>query len=126
MAKNDMVDLSNPMDEFEQHGYCLDSADESYRVLLAALDLGWKVEEPVYFRPRWYEGDQWVFHFIIKKYSMGPPRLITIRYSPAIERLVLEEGWQVDRYPVQVKPSPFLKEEVNQSKCIFNQTITRH
>ena len=115
MAKIEIVDLSNPQDELEQPGYGLDSSDKSYRMLLAALDLGWKVEEPVYFRPRWYEGGQCVFHFIIKKNSVNSPRLITTRHSPAFERLVLEEGWQVDRYPTQVKPSPFLNEEAHGS-----------
>ena len=102
MAKIEIVDLSNPQDEFEQPGYGLDSSDESYRMLLAALDLGWKVEEPVYFRPRWYEGDEWVFQFIIKKNSMNPPRLITIRQSLVITHLVMNEAWQVDSSPINL------------------------
>ena len=116
MDKYGTNDFSIPGDELEGSGYSLDSSDESYRMLLAALDLGWQVEEPVYFRPRWYEGDQWVFHFIIKKNSMNPPRLITTRQSPAIECLVQGEGWQVDSYPSQVKPSPSLKEETSGSE----------
>lgn len=116
MDQNAMDDLCNPGGWLEKPGYYLDSSDESYRMLLAALDLGWQVEEPVYFRPRWYEGDQWVFHFIIKKNSMNPPRLITTRQSPAIECLVQDEGWQVDSYPSQVKPSPSLKEETSGSE----------
>ena len=116
MDKNGTNDFSNPGDELEGSGYSLDSSDESYRMLLAALDLGWQVEEPVYFRPRWYEGDQWVFHFIIKKNSVNPPRLITTRHSPAIECLVQDEGWQVDSDPSQVKPSPFIKEETSGSE----------
>lgn len=116
MDQNAMDDMFTPRDGLEGSGYSLDSSDESYRMLLAALDLGWQVEEPVYFRPRWYEGDQWVFHFIIKKNSMNPPRLITTRHSPAIEGLVRDEGWQVDSYPSQVKPSPSLKEETSGSE----------
>jgi hypothetical protein len=115
MDKNDMDDLSGSRDGLEDPGYLLVSSDESYRMLLAALDLGWKVQEPVYFRPRWHEGDEWVFHFIIEKNSMNPPRLITIRHGLAVVRLVLSEGWRVDRYPVQVEPFPLMKEGVKKS-----------
>ena len=125
MAKIEIVDLSNPQDELEQPGYGLDSSDESYRILLTALDLGWKVEEPVYFRPRWYEGGQWVFHFIIKKNSENSPHLITTRHSPAIERLILDEGWQVDRFPIQLKPFPFLKEEAHGSNYFIDLLNSR-
>jgi len=126
MAKFEIVDLSNPHDELELPGDYLDSSSESYRILLAALDLGWQVEEPVYFRPRWYEGGEWVFHFIIKKNSMNPPRLITIRQSLAIIRLILNEGWQVDRYAIDANPSPYLNEEAHGSNYftdLFNSRL---
>jgi hypothetical protein len=80
----------------DQPSYILSSSDESYRMLLAALDLGWQVEEPVYLRPRWDEEGEWVFHFILKKSSGDKPYLITTRHNMDIERLVIEEGWQVD------------------------------
>jgi hypothetical protein len=87
-------------------------------MLLAALDLGWMVEEPVYLRPRWYEGDQWVFHFIIKKNPTNPPRLITVRHSLDVLRLVLNEGWKFDRYPIHMETSPYLKEEAYEGSYI--------
>ena len=99
MAENDTSDLSDSRDELEQPRYYSDSSHDEYRMLLAALDLGCYVEEPVYYRPRWYEGDQWVFHFIIKKNPTDPPRMISIGDHPAIESLVLDEGWEVQRYP---------------------------
>jgi hypothetical protein len=67
-------------------------------MLLAALDLDWQVEEPVYLRPRWDEGGQWVFHFILKHKSISQSCLITIRQNSNIDRLVSEEGLQLDRY----------------------------
>lgn len=92
---------TNPVDlynELGQPGYFLESSDESYRLILAALDQGWQVEEPVYFRPQWHTDYQWVYHFILKKHQSNRPHLVTARYSPAIERLIFEEGWQVS-YP---------------------------
>ena len=85
----------------DEPGSLFSSSDESYRMLLAALDLGWQVEEPVYLRPRWNESSRWVFHFILKQKPMDPPRLLTTSQSPDIERLVTEEGWRVDRFPVK-------------------------
>lgn len=80
----------------EQQGFTLSSSDESYRMLLAALDSGWQVEESVYLRPRWIEEGEWVLHFILKQYSGGKPYLITTRLTPDIERFVLDKGWHVD------------------------------
>lgn len=101
MTTLDKDNMSDQSDELELNGYIIDSSDETYRMLLSALDLGWQVEEPVYLRPRWYEGDQWVYHFILKQKQKDIPRLISARQSPAIERLILEEGWLVERYPTQ-------------------------
>ena len=83
----------------EQAGGILGSADEHFHVLLAALDLGWQVEEPVYLRSRWGESGNWVYHFILKKTALLQPCLITVRYTPEIERFILLEGWQVDQPP---------------------------
>jgi hypothetical protein len=101
MTTHDKDNLSDRSDELEIRGYIFDSSDETYRMLLAALDLGWQVEEPVYLRPRWHEGDQWVYHFILKQKQKDFPRLISARQSPAIDRLILEEGWLVERYATQ-------------------------
>jgi hypothetical protein len=88
----------------EQAGGILGSADEHFRVLLAALDLGWRVEEPVYIRPRWGESGNWVYHFILKKEALLQPCLITVRHAPEIERFILQEGWQVDQQPDKRPP----------------------
>jgi hypothetical protein len=96
MGEIDTTGLNDLWNVLEQSSCFLITSNESYRMLLAALDLGWQVEEPVYLRPQWDQNDRWVFHFILKQNSMSAPRLITTRQSPDIERLVIEQGWQLE------------------------------
>ena len=79
----------------EQPDTILRPSDESYRALLAALDLGWRVAQPVYLRSRWDGGSEKVYHFILTKSSTNKPTMITTRYTKEVERLVMEEGWQI-------------------------------
>jgi hypothetical protein len=64
------------------------------RLLLAALDLNWRIEEPVYLRPRWGDGGGRVYHFILHRPN-DAPRLITVPESPAAESFVRAEGLRV-------------------------------
>jgi len=66
-----------------------------YRRLLAALDLGWEIEEPAYLLPRWGEGSPRVYHFILRGGPLTPPQLFTLPESPEVERFVRVEGLQV-------------------------------
>lgn len=97
MDKSDAQGNLTPQEAPERAGSYLGSANEHFRVLLAALDSGWEVEEPVYLRPRWGETGSWVYHFILKKAEMPQPCLITVRHSPEVESLILREGWQVEQ-----------------------------
>jgi hypothetical protein len=62
-----------------------------FRLLLAALDSGWRIEAPVYLRPRWGSGGPRVYHFIL--YREGdPPRLLTVPEGAEVEAFVRAEG----------------------------------
>lgn len=64
------------------------------RLLLAALDMNWRIEEPVYLRPRWGEQSARVYHFILHR-PYHAPRLITVPESPAVENFIRAEGLKV-------------------------------
>lgn len=68
-----------------------------FRILLAALDLGWKVEEPVYLRPRWSDRDLWVYHFILQRTQNNKTRIITISKNKDITSFIKHEGWNIDQ-----------------------------
>jgi hypothetical protein len=118
MTTLDKDNLPDQDDELELHAYMLESSEETYRMLLAALDLGWQVEEPVYLRPRWYAGDQWVYHFILKQKPGDLLRLISVRRSQAIESLVSEEGWLIERYPTQQDTATLYTAVVKKGKYV--------
>ncbi|MBP7693499.1 MAG: hypothetical protein KA764_16370 [Anaerolineales bacterium] len=64
------------------------------RQLLAALDQGWQIENPVYLRPRWGERGDRVYHFVLQRPLHGP-RLITVPEQPAVDLLVRAENLRV-------------------------------
>lgn len=66
--------------------------EPQFRVLLAAIDLGWAVEEPVYLRPRWSEHGPRVYHFILRRGRLAPPRLVSVPEGPDVDRYVQAEG----------------------------------
>lgn len=73
-------------------------AEPSYLLLLAALDSGWTIEEPVYLRSRWGESGPRVYHFILRQKrltQLPATRLITVSVGPEMERFVRDLGLSV-------------------------------
>ena len=72
-----------------------------YRRLLAALDSGWKIEEPAYLLPRWGEGSARVYHFILRRAPANaeptkePPHLLVVPESREIEQFVRAENLEL-------------------------------
>jgi hypothetical protein len=66
-----------------------------FQLLLAAMDLGWEVEAPVYLRARWGEGGPRVYHFILRHDSFAVPRLITVPECSQVVHFVRREGLKV-------------------------------
>lgn len=84
--------LEDSWDLLQQPDCPSGGVDSRFRLLLAALDVGWQVEEPVYLRPRWGKDSPWVYHFILRRSPLNPPRLLSVQASPEIERFVRVEG----------------------------------
>lgn len=97
MTETNTPKMHVPKDMFDQPINVICSYDDSYWLLLAALDIGWQVKEPVLLSPRRNEGGKWVFHFTLKQPSNDQLCVITSYWSPEIELFVRKEGWQVDR-----------------------------
>ena len=66
--------------------------EPQFRSLLAALDMGWRIEEPVYLRPRWSEVGPRVYHFILRRALLAPPRMLSVPEGPEVDHFVRDEG----------------------------------
>ena len=66
--------------------------EPQFRTLLAALDMGWRVEEPVYLRPRWSDVGPRVYHFILRRALLAAPRLVSVPEGPHVDQFVRNEG----------------------------------
>lgn len=69
--------------------------EPTYRVLLSALDTGWKIQAPVYLRARWDNRGPRVYHFVLHHASPLALRLLTVAESPEVARFVRQEGLEV-------------------------------
>ena len=77
-----------------QQPVSLSGSEPRLRLLLSALDQGWRIEDPVYLRPRWGEHSARVFHFILHRPAHAP-RLITVPESAEADRFIRAEGLHV-------------------------------
>src|SRR5262249_10929261 len=66
--------------------------EPQFRSLLAALDMGWRIDEPVYLRPRWSDMGPRVYHFILRRSLQIAPRLLSVPESPQVDAFVRNEG----------------------------------
>ena len=66
--------------------------EPQFRALLAAIDSGWRIEEPVYLRSRWSEAGPRVYHFILRRAFLAPPRMLSVPQGPEVDRFVRDEA----------------------------------
>jgi hypothetical protein len=66
--------------------------EPQFRMLLAAIDMGWRIEEPVYLRPRWSDSGRRVYHFILRRALLAPPKMLSMPEGPDVNRYVRDEA----------------------------------
>ena len=70
--------------------------DDTFYALLAALDAGWRVEPPVYIRPRW--GSEHVgtvmYHFILRRET--GTTMVSVADGSRIRAFVQERGLEIN------------------------------
>jgi hypothetical protein len=97
MPMHNAAKIDNSWDVLQQSNRPIGGLDSSYRLLLAALDVGWQVREPVYLRPRWSEAGPWVYHFILQRLPDDQEHMITVPLGVEVNVLIGLEGWRVDK-----------------------------
>jgi hypothetical protein len=66
--------------------------EPQFRTLLAAIDMGWRIEEPVYLRPRWSEAGPRVYHFILRRALLAAPRILSVPEGLEVDGFVRDEA----------------------------------
>jgi hypothetical protein len=64
-------------------------------LLLAALDTGWQVLEPVRQGPGWQVEGEPVYHFLLLRAPSTGIRLLTVPAGPEVARFLNEEGLKI-------------------------------
>ena len=70
--------------------------EDTFYALLAALDAGWRIEPPVYVRPRWgsnHAGQQ-MYHFILRRET--GTTMVSVADGSRIRTFVQEHGLEVN------------------------------
>ena len=73
----------------------LADVEPRYRLLLAALDMGWRIEEPVYLRPRWGDEGQRAYYFILRRADSGEQKLLSVPEGQEVKRFVHDQRLSV-------------------------------
>jgi hypothetical protein len=70
--------------------------EDTFYALLAALDAGWRVEPPVYIRPRWGSEHlgQVMYHFILRRET--GTTMVSVADGPRVRDFVQEHGLTVN------------------------------
>jgi hypothetical protein len=70
--------------------------EDTFYALLAALDAGWRIEPPVYVRPRWgndHAGQQ-MYHFILRRET--GTTMVSVADCARVRNFVQELGLSLD------------------------------
>ncbi len=67
----------------------------AYFLLLAALDTGWQVLEPVRLSSDWEPNGDLVYHILLHRSPSTGIRLLTVSAGPEIEQFLREEDLKV-------------------------------
>ena len=71
----------------------------SYGYLMTMLAQGWRLEPPVYIRPRWrsrlLRGEENIYHFVL--WHGDRVNLVSVHDCPEIQQFLADNGLAIDR-----------------------------
>lgn len=70
--------------------------EDTFYALLAALDAGWRVEPPVYVRPRWgsEHAGTVMYHFILRRET--GTTMVSVADGHHIRAFIQEHGYEIN------------------------------
>jgi hypothetical protein len=94
MLIDELTALYNPWNMLQQPRHASSSAHASFRALLAAIDQGWQVVEPVQVLPI-IQADAWTYYFVLTHTASAEIYRLFVPALPEVERYVEQNRYQV-------------------------------
>jgi len=91
---DELTAIYNPWNMLQQPSQASSSAHASYRALLAAIDQGWQVVEPVQVLPI-IQADAWTYYFVLTHTASAEIYRLFVPALPEVERYVEQNRYQV-------------------------------
>lgn len=94
MALDEMNLTYTPWSLLQQPAHSGQGLTASFRSLLAAIDLGWQVEQPVQVLPS-TQSELWTYYFVLTHPVTGQSCWLFIPAAPEVERFVDQNEYSV-------------------------------
>ncbi len=94
MALEEMNAMFNPWAWLQQPAHPGPGISASFRALLAAVDQGWQVEEPVQVMPS-ARSETWTYYFVLIHQALGQTCRLLVPALPEVERYVAQNHYSV-------------------------------
>lgn len=95
--QEETVRIHNSWDALQQPAHPGQGMSASFRFLLAAIDQGWQVEQPVRKVPT-VPQDAWMYHFVlVQDYSNGI-RQLAVPEAPEVEHFLRSNEVRVEKF----------------------------
>lgn len=94
MLIDELTALYNPWNMLQQPRHASSGAHATFRALLAAIDQGWQVVEPVQVLPI-IQADAWTYYFVLTHSASAEIYRLLIPALPEVERYVDQNRYQV-------------------------------
>lgn len=93
MVLEEMSAIYNPWSYLQQPAHPASGLNASFRTLLAAIDLGWEVIEPIHVQSE-ERSDRKSFHFLLTHPTLGKMSPFIVFGTSEVEQFVCTYGYQ--------------------------------
>lgn len=94
MVLEELNTIYNPWSFLQQPSHASSGINPSFRSLLAAIDQGWQVENPVQVLPM-IQMDAWTYYFVLFHPAREQTCWMFLPAVPEVERFVEQNHYQV-------------------------------
>ncbi|HVN54974.1 MAG TPA: hypothetical protein VMT46_11640 [Anaerolineaceae bacterium] len=93
----EMVAIQNTWDSLQQPAHPGQGMSASFRFLLAAIDQGWQVEQPVRKVPM-VRQEAWMYHFVLVQDHSERIRQLAVPEAPEVDQFLRSNEVRVEKF----------------------------